>query len=220
MTNNREHTLPQKATPKPSPMLQPAPAPSVRQTALQDRVGGKSRRGFVLGALLIAALALGGGAVGSGLVHLPGFGQPPASVAMNSPPIVNAADSATEMQATGDIAGRHYLGVVLKTINPTVIQDFHLQGRNTDGLLLQNIYRGGPADTSGLKKNDIILAIDGVPVRSFDQVWTKVRLTAVGDTIDVTVDHNGAVTTLPVHVGSWVGPGRPCTEDGHCIVEQ
>jgi serine protease Do len=55
------------------------------------------------------------------------------------------------------------------------------------------VFSGSPAENAGIRANDIIVAIDGVPIRGYDDAATKVRLTAIGQQMAITVERNGAI---------------------------
>jgi membrane-associated protease RseP (regulator of RpoE activity) len=199
MTNGRGQPLPEPQKAKPQPIaggMVASPAGAPRPAA---RTAGKSRTGLMLGALLIGALAIGGGALGTGMVQLPGFGSPPAS-SMNSPNAANPGSTMSDTEAMGDISGAHYIGVWMRTLNPANIKALNLDGHRADGVLLMGIWNGSPAEAAGLRTNDIIVAIDDVPMRSYDEVKTKTRMTAIGATYQVMLDRDGALLSIPVRV--------------------
>ena len=54
------------------------------------------------------------------------------------------------------------------------------------GALLAKVEPNSPAAKAGLKQGDVILAIDGKPVRNSSDLRNRVGLVRVGDKIDVT----------------------------------
>jgi len=174
------------------PMAAPLPQGSARPPGGTAR---KSRTGLIVGSVLIAALAIGGAAVGTGMVHVPGFGSAPVATAVNPAGVEN------DRGTIGDIGGVHYIGVFMKNLNLALVQKYNLDGHRTEGVLVIGIYNASPAEAAGLKVNDIIVAVDDIPVSNFDEVQAKIRLTAIGDSFRVTVDRNGALLSTPVRVG-------------------
>jgi putative serine protease PepD len=61
---------------------------------------------------------------------------------------------------------------------------------------------GGPAEAAGLEPGDIIVAIDGKGIDSFDQVSAIVNSHKVGDEIDVRVDRGGGERSFHVKLGA------------------
>lgn len=60
---------------------------------------------------------------------------------------------------------------------------------------------GGPGEQAGIQPGDIILAIDGRPVTSPDEVIVAVRARAPGDTITLTIERGGKQRDVEVVLG-------------------
>lgn len=69
------------------------------------------------------------------------------------------------------------------------------------GVVVSTVEEGGPAGKGGIKAEDIIIAMDGKPVRNGDDLVARVADTPVGETITVTVDRDGKKMDLPVTIG-------------------
>ena len=63
---------------------------------------------------------------------------------------------------TGGVT-RGWIGVEAQEITPEIADSFHLA--STRGVLIAGTQRGGPADRAGVKLGDILLSIDGKPVK-------------------------------------------------------
>ena len=70
------------------------------------------------------------------------------------------------------------------------------------GAEVANVTPGGPAEAAGLQPGDIITAIDGKKIDSFDQVSEIVNGHKVGDQIDVRVDRGGGERSFHVTLGT------------------
>ena len=70
------------------------------------------------------------------------------------------------------------------------------------GAEIANVTAGGPAEAAGLQPGDIITAIDGKAIDSFDQVSEVVNQHKVGDQIDVRVDRGGGSRSFRVKLGT------------------
>lgn len=55
---------------------------------------------------------------------------------------------------------------------------------------------GGPADKAGVKPGDVIVAFEGKTIRTPDQLVVSIRARAVGDTVTITVERDGAKQDL------------------------
>ncbi len=60
---------------------------------------------------------------------------------------------------------------------------------------------GGPADAAGLQAGDVIVAIDGDPVTSPDELIVRIRAHSPGDVVTLTVRDGGTDTDLQVTLG-------------------
>jgi serine protease Do len=67
---------------------------------------------------------------------------------------------------------------------------FKALGTN-QGVLVSRIQKDGPADKAGLKVEDIIVAMDGKPVKDGENLVSRVSETPVGTTVNLTVDRDG-----------------------------
>jgi serine protease Do len=60
----------------------------------------------------------------------------------------------------------------------------------SSGVLIRTVHKGGPADKAGLKADDIIIALNGKPVKNGEDLVARVSETPVGSTVGVTVDRD------------------------------
>jgi serine protease Do len=67
---------------------------------------------------------------------------------------------------------------------------FKALGTN-QGVLVGAVQKGGPSDKAGLKPEDIIIAMNGKPVKDGDDLVARVADTPVGNTVNLTVDREG-----------------------------
>jgi serine protease Do len=66
------------------------------------------------------------------------------------------------------------------------------------GVLLKNIFPGGPAAQAGLKVGDVVLAIDGVSVDDMQALNYRIATHKAGDTPSMKVSTNGQTRDVPV----------------------
>jgi serine protease Do len=57
-----------------------------------------------------------------------------------------------------------------------------------NGVIVQDVTRGGPADKAGMKAEDVIIAYNGKPVKDGDDLVNRVSTTPIGSEATVTVD--------------------------------
>ncbi|MDY6051920.1 MAG: trypsin-like peptidase domain-containing protein [Rothia sp. (in: high G+C Gram-positive bacteria)] len=70
-----------------------------------------------------------------------------------------------------------------------------------DGAHIQEVIRGGAAETAGLKSGDIVTAVNGRNISEAIELTAAVRQAAAGDTVTLTVDRNGSLQQIPVTLG-------------------
>ncbi len=69
------------------------------------------------------------------------------------------------------------------------------------GVLITTVQKGGPADKAGIKPEDVIIAMNGVPIRNGDDLVARVADTPVGEEVTITVDRGGKKMDFRVVVG-------------------
>jgi len=71
----------------------------------------------------------------------------------------------------------------------------------SDGAFVQDVRPGGPADKAGIKPEDVIVSINGKPVRTSGDLVNTITATPVGDTVNVTAVRDGKRENFKVVVG-------------------
>ena len=84
-----------------------------------------------------------------------------------------------------------------KNDKPEVLKALGLK----NGVLVQEVQPGGPAEKAGLKPEDVIIAMNGKPVQDGDDLVARVADTPIGQDLKVTVDRNGKKMDFNVTVG-------------------
>jgi S1-C subfamily serine protease len=63
--------------------------------------------------------------------------------------------------------------------------------KQTEGAVIAKVEPRSSADRAGLRSGDLVVAVDGVPVRSATQLRNRIGLTRVGETVELRVDRKG-----------------------------
>ncbi len=71
----------------------------------------------------------------------------------------------------------------------------------TEGVFVQSVAPGGPAEKAGIKEGDIIVGVNGKPVRTGGDLVNTVVVTPIGTAVDLTVQRSGKKETKKVVVG-------------------
>jgi len=82
------------------------------------------------------------------------------------------------------------------------------------GVLLKNIFNGGPASQAGLKVGDVVLAIDGVPVDDMQGLNYRIATHKAGDAPSMKVSSNGQVHDVQVKLALPPDTPRQATTIG------
>ena len=128
-------------------------------------------RGELVG-INTAILAPGGGNVGIG------FAIP-----------INMAGSVMQQLIEHGEVSRGQLGITAQDLTPELAGAFGIDRHN--GTVISHIEPGSPADRSGLKVGDVILEIDGKPVRGSSDVRNRVGLLRVGSKVSMKIWRDG-----------------------------
>ena len=85
---------------------------------------------------------------------------------------------------------------------PSLLRAFGLDAG--EGILVQNVIPGGPAETAGLKAGDVITEIDGKKITGGSVLLDVVANTPVGQTIQTEVVREGQKVVIPITIGDRV----------------
>ena len=104
-------------------------------------------------------------------------------------------------------SGRAWLGLKTQAVTADIARTLG-QDRPT-GVLITDVYPGGPGAQAGLKQGDLILTVDGEPVEDDASVTYRVLTHRAGDEVALQVRHeHGAAETVHVRVVPPPGGGR------------
>jgi 2-alkenal reductase len=86
--------------------------------------------------------------------------------------------------------------------------------RGTDGLMIAKVRPGSPAERTGLRgaegqtKGDVIVAANGIPIRSAFDLTNLFERVGIGNSIMLTVKRDGRAITMPVDIIDIDQPSR------------
>ena len=117
-------------------------------------------------------------------------------------------------------SGRVTRGSIGVSLDRSVEPEVTLKALGVDhGAIVESITKGGPADKGGLRAGDIIVAVNGTPVKDGDDLISHVADTPVGGAAALSVDRDGKPVTVKVIVADRaelykdrqdiVGPSKP-----------
>jgi Do/DeqQ family serine protease len=113
-------------------------------------------------------------------------------------PASSAKQVMEQIIQTGSVT-RGWIGVEAQEITPETADSFRLG--STNGVLLAGILRGGPADRAGLKPGDILLAIEGSPVKDPNSMLNLVAALVPGKPASIRLRRDNKDMEIQIAVG-------------------
>jgi serine protease Do len=127
-------------------------------------------------------------------------------------PISTVKQVIDQLKTKGKVA-RGYLGITLGAISPDMQEAWNLP--SDEGALVQSILPGLPAAEAGIRKGDVIVAVDGKRIGNNDEVVRQISSKDPGAKVKITVFREGKEVTLtatladrPLLKGGAPGPGK------------
>ncbi len=131
----------------------------------------------------------------------------------------NMAKSVMEQLVKDGKVRRGMLGVNIQNITDDTAKALDIKDKN--GVLVSNVKSGSAADKAGVKRGDIIIAINGEKIEDSNVLRNKVAGTAPGTTIKLTVVREGKETELSATLDEFAaadaknaGPGTGNDDKG------
>ena len=137
-------------------------------------------RGRLIG-INTAILAPGGGNIGIGFAV----------------PINMARQVMDQLIRYGEVK-RGRIGIAIQELTPELAQAMGIN--RTEGALIARVEPGSSAERAGIRPGDIVLAVDGVAVRSATQLRNRIGLTRVGETVEMLVERRGQQQTIRTRI--------------------
>lgn len=74
----------------------------------------------------------------------------------------------------------------------------------TQGVVIERLFNGGSAQDAGLQEKDIIIAVNGRPVKSVPELQEYIGRARVGDVVELKVVRNGLEQDVPVQLKAQI----------------
>ncbi|MCB2109373.1 MAG: PDZ domain-containing protein, partial [Rhodobacteraceae bacterium] len=94
---------------------------------------------------------------------------------------------------------RGRIGIQIVDLDPQLAATFNM--KETDGAVVQRVEKGSPGDDAGIKAGDVVVSLDGTPIKSAADLRNKVGLTQVGKSVTVTLVRDGKKQDIKVKLG-------------------
>jgi serine protease Do len=122
-----------------------------------------------------------------------------------------ASSITKELIAHGKIE-RGYLGVTISSITDDMAQSLSLPSKA--GAYVTEVVPGGPSDKAGIKVGDIIVKLNGEPVKDNTELTRRVALARVGEDLHIDVLRAGHPLALTVRSGVRPSEEELAARDG------
>lgn len=116
---------------------------------------------------------------------------------------INKARQIAESIIEKGYVSKPYIGISALTVSKDM-QGYGLP----EGASVQSITEGSPADSAGLRKNDIITHVGKEPIATSSQLVGFIQEAKVGDVLKFTVYRQGGTIELSVTVGEQIQPAK------------
>lgn len=131
----------------------------------------------------------------------------------------NMAKSVMEQLIKDGKVRRGMLGINIQNVTEELAKTLELDQRS--GVIVSNVRKGTAADKAGIKRNDLIVAINGEKIEDSNVLRNKVASSLPGSEIKVTIMRDGKEIELTATLDEFeagnarnVGPGRNDENDG------
>ena len=123
----------------------------------------------------------------------------------------NMAKAVMDQLLKNGKVSRGMLGVTIQSINADMAASLNLPAAR--GAIVSSVTAGGPADRAGIKRGDVVTAINNQPVIDTNSLRNQVAGLKPGSTASVTVVRNGRDQNVQVTLAELPDRRRPETEE-------
>jgi Do/DeqQ family serine protease len=120
-------------------------------------------------------------------------------------PVSLARSIMEQIIRTGGVT-RGWIGVEVQEITPELAASFHLPA--TDGALIAGVMRGSPADKAGIRPGDVLLAVEGKPVKDAQGMLDLIAALEPGKAGRFKLRHEGKEIEIQATIGKRPTPPR------------
>jgi S1-C subfamily serine protease len=75
-----------------------------------------------------------------------------------------------------------------------------------EGALVQSVSEGSPAARAGLREGDVIVELDGKPIRTVEDLYSVIREREPGQRVELMIVRDGARRSVDVTLGRLRAP--------------
>ena len=113
---------------------------------------------------------------------------------------INLAKQVMESILSNGAVTRGWIGVEPRDISPEVIQAFKLP-KNSKGVLISGVLKGGPAEKGGIKSGDVLKEINGKTIEDVRGLLNNVASLSPGSEAKLLIERGSESLTINVQIG-------------------
>ena len=114
-------------------------------------------------------------------------------------PIDVAMQVGQQLQTTGHVT-RGKLGVVIQAVTQGLADSFGLP--QPEGALVSSVEKGGPAEHAGIESGDVILKLNGQPLKDSSELPVQIAAVTPGTSVNLEIWRNHATREVTVKLGA------------------
>ncbi|HEV8017571.1 MAG TPA: DegQ family serine endoprotease [Steroidobacteraceae bacterium] len=114
-------------------------------------------------------------------------------------PIDVAMQVGQQLQTTGHVT-RGRLGVVIQNVTQGLADSFGLP--QPEGALVSSVEKGGPAEAAGVEPGDVILKLNGQPLKDSSELPVQIASINPGTSVELEIWRNHATRTISVKLAA------------------
>jgi serine protease Do len=127
-------------------------------------------------------------------------------------PIDVAMQVGQQLQTTGHVT-RGKLGVVIQNVTQGLADSFGLP--QPEGALVSSVEKGGPAERAGVAPGDVILKLNGQPLKDSTELPVQIASIAPGTSVELEVWRDHAARNVSVKLGAMEDQRTASNEASH-----
>jgi len=127
-------------------------------------------------------------------------------------PIDVAMQVGEQLQTTGHVT-RGKLGVVIQPVTQGLADSFGLP--QPEGALVSSVEKGGPAEHAGIESGDVILKLNGTPLKDSSELPVQIAAIAPGTSVKLEIWRNHARREITVKLGTVADKRTAATGGPH-----
>ena len=124
---------------------------------------------------------------------------------------IDAAKEIADRLARGETIPHPYIGIRMVTLTPELAKQYNsnpnslLNFPEVNGVLVVQVVPSSPADQAGIRRGDVITAVEGKTLTSADDLQKAVEKSTIGQPLKVTVQRQGTTTQVSIRPADITG---------------